>query len=70
MPKDWPAYVLWWVGTNHRPNWHEAVERFELLHDRAPTPEAFTFKVPFDAEGLPAVIDRAAIKRIAAGERV
>ncbi len=69
VPKDWPAYVLWWVGKDHWPDWHEAVERFELLHDRGSTPEAFTFKAPFDAAGNPAVIDRAAVKRIAAAGR-
>jgi len=64
MPKNWPPYVLWWVSHGHRPDWHEAVARFELLHDQGPKPEAFTFKLPFDAHGRPTVIDKEAVRRL------
>ena len=46
VPKTWPPYVLWWVADDHRPDWHEAIARFELLHDRGPTADAFDFKSP------------------------
>ncbi len=39
---------------------------FELLHDRGPTPEAFTFKSPFDANGRPAIVDKERVRRLAA----
>jgi hypothetical protein len=58
MPKAWPPYVIWWVPAAHRPDWQEAVARFERLHDLGPTPEAFTFKSPFDAQGRPTTIKR------------
>ena len=65
-PKSWPPYVLWWVEDGRRPDWREAVRRFELLHDHGPTAEAFNFRTPFDPNGRAAVIDKAAVKRLAA----
>jgi hypothetical protein len=63
VEKRWPAYVLWWaVG---RPDWREAVTRFERLHDHGPSPEAFNFKTPFDCHGNPTAIDREAVKQFA-----
>jgi len=35
--------VLWWVPQGHRPTASEGVERLNLLRDRGPTAEAFTF---------------------------
>lgn len=64
VPKSWPPYVLWWVQEGHRPDWSEAVARFELLHDHGPTHEAFTFKSPYDTCGKPRVIDKEAVKRL------
>jgi hypothetical protein len=64
-PKRWPPYVLWWVAQSRRPDWREAVARFERLHDRGPTPEAFTFKSPFDRHGHPTAIDKALVRRLA-----
>lgn len=66
VPKDWPPYVLWWVAEGYRPDWREAIARFELLHDRGPGPEAFTFKSPFDAHGRPTVVDKEVVRRLAA----
>src|SRR5690606_9202753 len=42
VERRWPALVLWW--TAHRPDWAEAIERFEHLHDHRPGPTAFHFK--------------------------
>ncbi len=47
----WQNYVAWWVADDHIPDWTEALERFEHLHAHGPTPYAFTFKTPFDADG-------------------
>jgi hypothetical protein len=57
--------VLWWVDGNRFPDWHEAVARFERLHKHGPKPDAFNFKTPFDEQGRPRAVDRAAVKRIA-----
>ena len=65
VPKTWPPYVLWWVADDHRPDWREAIARFELLHDRGPTADAFNFKSPFDAMGRPTVVDKEAVRRLA-----
>jgi hypothetical protein len=65
MPKSWPPYVLWWVEAARRPDWREAVARFERLHDRGPTPEAFHFKAPFDELGRPTMVDMKKVKRLA-----
>lgn len=48
---SWPPYVAWWVGPDHIPQWSEAAERLEHLHDHGPTPRAFSFKRAFDPEG-------------------
>lgn len=61
--QHWPPYVLWWVAAGHRPEWREGVERLEHLHDHGTSAFAFDFKKPFDAEGRPVEIDRAAVKR-------
>jgi hypothetical protein len=39
--------VLWWVPAGHRPTIDEAKSRLALLGQHGPTPDAFTFKVPF-----------------------
>jgi hypothetical protein len=46
------------------PSWSEAVRRFELLADRGPTPEAFSFKSAFDAQGASCPIDRDRVKAL------
>jgi hypothetical protein len=55
----WPIYAAWWVEDDHVPTWEEAVQRLEFLHKHGPTPHAFTFKTPFDAQGHPAHIGAA-----------
>lgn len=41
--------VLWWVPAGHIPSLQEAKERLDLLRDRGPTPDAFTFRTRFPA---------------------
>jgi hypothetical protein len=62
---SWPALVLWWVDAQHRPDWTEAVERFEHLADHGPSGRGFTFKRPFGADGGETEIDRARVKDLA-----
>lgn len=51
--------VLWWVPPGHRPTMAEAIERLEILRERGPTPEAFTFRVSFPPPGSAAAADEA-----------
>jgi len=53
--------ALWWLPAGTLPTAEEGMERLALLDRRGPTPEAFTFKQPYDARGLP--LDRAALLR-------
>jgi hypothetical protein len=42
------AYVvLWWVPKGHQPTTAEARAKLDLLRERGPTPEAFTFRQAF-----------------------
>jgi hypothetical protein len=43
--------VLWWVPEGHRPTTQEAKVRLQLLNEKGPSPEAFTFKNPHPAPG-------------------
>ncbi|MEO9167607.1 MAG: DUF3291 domain-containing protein, partial [Aestuariivirga sp.] len=61
---EWPPYVLWWVKEGRYPTWTEGVERHEHLHDRGPTPFAFTFKAAFNSEGKAFSVDFASAKQI------
>lgn len=40
-------FVLWWIPAGHIPSVEEAKARLELLWERGPTPEAFTFRYRF-----------------------
>jgi hypothetical protein len=42
--------VLWWIPTGHIPAVSEGIERLELLRQEGPTPHAFTFRDPFEAD--------------------
>jgi len=44
--------VLWWVERGHRPTVDEALERLDRLRRDGPSPLAFTFRTPFEAEAL------------------
>ena len=59
-----PPYVIWWVADDHIPDWHEAYQRHEHLHQHGATAFAFDFKQPFDSEGNPVEVDRSAAKSI------
>jgi hypothetical protein len=51
--KEWfesiegPILVLWWIPAGHIPTVVEAQERLQVLKDRGPSPEAFTFRASF-----------------------
>jgi hypothetical protein len=64
VERRWPALVLWW--TDRRPDWAEAVERFEHLHDHGPGPTAFHFKDPYGPDAERISIDRARVRDLAA----
>ena len=49
-----PAIVLWWLPAGELPTVAEGKRRLALLEARGPTPDAFTFKVRFEASGLAA----------------
>lgn len=66
VEQAWPPLVLFWVEAGRRPEWQEAVERFETLADQGASPKAFTFKQPFDPAGSPYAVDRARMKAIVA----
>jgi hypothetical protein len=53
--------ALWWLPAGTLPDVAEGLERIALLERSGATPEAFTFKQPFDAEGRR--IDRTALLR-------
>jgi uncharacterized protein DUF3291 len=60
LRKEWfvspplgPTYTVWWVGDGHEPTWFEARECQWHLHAYGPTPHAFTFHMPFAADGAP-----------------
>ncbi len=46
-PIEGPILVLWWIPVGHIPTVEEAQERLQLLKDRGPSAEAFTFRAPF-----------------------
>ena len=52
--RDWfehmaqPYLVLWWLPAGVIPTLDEAVARLERLRAHGPTPDAFTFREPFD----------------------
>ncbi|MEK9970046.1 MAG: DUF3291 domain-containing protein [Ferrovibrio sp.] len=65
----WPPYALWWVAADHTPDWREAADRLEHLHDHGASARAFDWKTPFDAGGAPCSIDRALVKACAERNR-
>jgi uncharacterized protein DUF3291 len=52
--RDWfqhmqePFLVLWWIPAGHVPSMAEAIDKLQQLRREGPTPEAFTFRQPFD----------------------
>lgn len=62
---DWPPLVMWWVEDHHVPDWAEAVDRHETLHDYGATARGFTFRKPFDKTGEETVVDSKRVKLLA-----
>jgi len=53
-PLEGPILALWWIPAGHIPTVAEAKARLELLKERGPSAEAFTFRSPFpppDSQG-------------------
>jgi len=50
-PLDGPIQALWWVPAGHIPTVAEAWAKLQLLKERGPSAEAFTFRTPFPAPG-------------------
>lgn len=46
-PMEGPTTVLWWIEEDRLPTVAEAKARLELLIERGPSPEAFTFRSTF-----------------------
>jgi hypothetical protein len=59
-----PTYVMWWAADDHPPLVKDAIDRLEQLNAEGPTPAAFNFKRPFDADGQPTALDRDLIKEM------
>ncbi|MGW0563265.1 DUF3291 domain-containing protein [Streptomyces sp. NPDC003016] len=53
LKPEWPSYAMWWVSDDTIPTWSDACHRLEHLHDHGPTPESFSFRRPFTADGTP-----------------
>lgn len=58
---DGAFMALWWLPAGEIPTIEDGLERVALIDRRGPTPEAFSFKVPFDAAGRP--VERSALLR-------
>jgi hypothetical protein len=51
MTEDY--FAMWWIEAGHRPTISEGVARLERLRSDGPTPDAFTFRVPFGPPAAP-----------------
>jgi hypothetical protein len=63
---DWPPLVMWWVEDGKRPNWSEAVARFERLYCDGPTPDGFSMKRLFGSDGRAMSLDTSKLKALKA----
>jgi hypothetical protein len=61
---EWPSYTAWWVADDHIPDWYEARERLEQLHDHGASPQAFDFRRAFGADREPIMVRRDAVREI------
>lgn len=52
-PFDSVSAALWWIPAGTVPTLEEAERRVDLLRDKGPSPEAFTFRERFDPSGTP-----------------
>jgi Domain of unknown function (DUF3291) len=51
LKPEWPSYAMWWIADDSIPQWQEACNKLEKLHDEGPSPDVFDFKVCFDEHG-------------------
>jgi Domain of unknown function (DUF3291) len=51
LDPQWPTYAIWWIPDEYTPQWKEACDKLEQLHDEGPSPKVFNFKRCFDALG-------------------
>lgn len=56
LKPEWPSYAIWWVEDDHIPQWQEACQKLEQLHDEGASPSVFDFKNAFDQFGNPVSI--------------
>lgn len=61
---EWPSYAAWWVADDHIPDWHEANQRLEHLHDKGPSPHSFDFRVAFGPGHEPVTINRSVVREL------
>jgi hypothetical protein len=54
-PIEGPILALWWIPAGHVPTVDEAKARLQLLKERGPSADAFTFRAPFPPPDAPAV---------------
>ena len=57
IPMTEPFIVLWWVADGYIPSLDEAKAKLETLRAQGPSPQAFDFDTPFDADGVPINVD-------------
>lgn len=53
LKPEWPTYAIWWVADDRVPQWQEACQKLEQLHDEGASPSVFDFKTAFDQYGKP-----------------
>jgi hypothetical protein len=64
LKPEWPSYAAWWVADDHIPDWHEASQRLEHLHDHGPSPQAFDFRSSFGPDSEPITVRRHVVREI------
>ncbi len=61
LKSDLPGHVAWWIDAD-RIDPIDAADRLDHLYANGPTPFAFSFANPFDAEGNPYNVDSAQVR--------
>ncbi len=54
---DGPHMALWWINEGEFPTVEEGKHRLQMIADKGPCPEAFTFGIPFSPTGKPEAND-------------
>ncbi len=49
--------ALWWINEGEFPTVEEGKHRLQMIADKGPCPEAFTFGIPFSPTGKPEAND-------------